>query len=374
MAVSFDARTDMLVRGFPKGVDVRDRSLASLGSLVIAVAAVSLSPAAVTGQTPAPPAKVATKTWTPPLTRDGHPDLQGVWLSNSATPLERPKGLEGKPFLTDAEVTELQKRADRLFKEGRSDYAGGDSAFLAALANLEVYKNPAGTTCDSLLMIEREFDNRTSLILDPPDGRLPPLTSDARQRQAKRAEARQRSPADGPEDRNAIERCITPGVPRLGGNFGAGPYSYYQIVQTAGYVVLYMETFHDARIIPLDRHPHLPESIRLWNGDPRGRWEGNTLVVDTTNFSPQSNFMGSAEGLHLVERFTRVAPDTINYEITLNDPTTWTNAWTAVVRLKQTQDSLYEFACHEGNHAMRGILAGARAEEKAVEQAAKGPK
>src|SRR5437016_2191929 len=144
MPPSSDAKTDVSVRGSLKGVDVRDRSLASLGSMVIAVAAVSLSPAAVTGQTPAPTAKAATKRWTPPLTRDGHPDLQGVWLSNSATPLERPKGLEGKPFLTEAEVAELKKRAARLFKEAdsKSDFASGDNAFLAAYANVELYKNP----------------------------------------------------------------------------------------------------------------------------------------------------------------------------------------------------------------------------------------
>jgi len=169
-----------------------------------------------------------------------------------------------------------------------------------------------------------------------------------------------------------VERCITWGVPRLGGNSGAGPYSYYQILQTPGYLVLTMETNHDARIIPLDGRPHLPQSLRQWHGDSRGRWEGNTLVVETTNFSPKSNFMGSAENLHLVERFTRVAPDTINYEITLNDPATWTKSWTAVIRLKQTQDKIYEFACHEGSYdVMVGILAGARAQEQAEEDAAK---
>jgi hypothetical protein len=219
-------------------------------------------------------------------------------------------------------------------------------------------------------MVEREFDNRTSLIVDPPDGKIPPLTAEAQQRQAA-AEARQRFPA-GPEDINNALRCVTFGVPRLGGNFGAGPYSYYQILQTPGYVVITPEIIHDARIIPLDGRPHLSPSIRQWNGDSRGRWEGKTLVVDTTNFSPQSNFMGSAENLHLVERLTRVAPDTIQYEITLDDPTTWTKPWTAAIHLKQTPNNIYEFACHEGNlQVMVGMLAGARAEEKAAEEAAK---
>ena len=133
-----------------------------------------------------------------------------------------------------------------------------------------------------------------------------------------------------------------------------------------------MELIHEARIIPLDGRPHLPQTIRQWNGDSRGRWEGKTLVVDTTNFSPKSNFMGSAENLHLVESFTRVAPDTINYEITLSDPTTWAEPWTAAIPLKRTQEAIYEFACHEGNQTlMLGMLAGARAEEKGAEEAAK---
>jgi hypothetical protein len=362
-------------------------------SLVIAIAAVTLAPGLVVGptsrgrfvgaaeafgeggqaSTPPVTTRAASDTWTPPRTPDGQPDLQGVWLSNSATPLERPKGLEGRQFLRDDEVAELKKRADRLFnnRDGSSDFAGGDNVFLAVLANPERYKNPNRSTGGSDEMVEREFDNRTSLVVDPGDGKIPPLTPEAQQRRAAAAAAGQRLPA-GPEDLSNLVRCVTPGVPRLGGNFGAGPYSYSQILQTAGYVVLIMETYHDARIIPLDGRPHLAPSIHQWNGDSRGRWEGATLVVDTTNFSPKSNFMGSAERLHLVERFTRVAPDTINYEITLNDPTTWTKSWTAMIRLKQTQDMIYEFACHEGSHdLMVGILAGARAQEKAEEEAAR---
>ena len=346
----------------------------SLSALAIVAAAVSLTAGAAAGQAGAakPKAKkaAATKMWTPLLTPDGQPDLQGVWLSNSATPLERPKALEGRQFLTDEEVRELKKRGDRIFKDGNSDFASGDNAFLAAFGNVEQYKNPNISTGSSLEMVEREFDNRTSLIVDPPDGRIPPLTAEARQRQAAEA-ARQRLPA-GPEDVGNGLRCITYGVPRLGGNFGAGPYSYYQILQSPGYVALTMEVAHDTRIIPLDGRPHLSQSIRQWNGDSRGRWVGKTLVVDTTNFSPNSYFMGSAENLHLVERFTRVGSDTIKYEITLDDPTTWTKPWTAAIRLKQTHDKIYEWACHEGNHyVMEGMLAGARAQEKVAEEAAR---
>ena len=152
---------------------------------------------------------------------------------------------------------------------------------------------------------------------------------------------------------------------RSGGNYGAGPYSYYQIVQTPGYLAMTMEFVHEARIIPLNGGAHLPQTIREWNGDARGRWEGNTMVVETTNFSPKSHFMGSADNLNLVERFTPVAADRIDYEITLTDPTTWTRPWTAVIHLTRTEEKIYEVACHEGNYySMQGILAGTRAEEK----------
>jgi hypothetical protein len=168
---------------------------------------------------------------------------------------------------------------------------------------------------------------------------------------------------------------VTYGVPRLGGRFADPDFGRYAILQAPGYVVLMMESIHDARIIPLDGRPHLPQSLRRWNGDSRGRWEGSTLVVDTTNFSSQSNFMGSAEHLHLIERFTRVASDAITYEMTVDDPTRWTKSWTATIRLRPTEDQIYEFACHEGNYdLMQGILLGARAEEKAAEEAARGPK
>jgi len=305
-----------------------------------------------------------TNTSTPRLTADGQPDLQGTWQDNSATPLERPKELEGRQFLTDKEVAELKQRADRLFKNGYSDFAGGDTFFLAALRDVGKYKNP-NSTSSSDEMVAREFDNRTSLVIDPPDGRIPPFTPDGKRRQAAAiASISFQRPPSGPQDLSSAMRCITPGVPRIGGRFGAGNDGYYQIMQSRGYVIFFMEAFHDARIIPLDGRPHLPPEIRTWNGDSRGRWEGKTLVVDTTNFSPKSSFMGAAENLHLVERFTRVAADVLNYEVTIDDPTTWTKPWTVLVRLKQTKDKLYEFACHEGNLPMMGTLAGARAQDK----------
>jgi len=297
-------------------------------------------------------------------TPDGQPDLQGIWLDNSATPLERPKELEGRQSLTDAEVAQLKQRAERLFSNTNSDFAGGDSVFLAALRNLDQYKNPA-TTGYADNMVPREFDNRTSLVVDPPDGKIPPLTPEGKRRQqAAVAAVTFQRPPTGPQDLSSAMRCITPGVPRIGGRWGAGNDGYYQILQARGYVIFFMEAFHDARIIPLDGRPHLPPEIRSWNGDSRGHWEGQTLVVDTTNFSPKSSFMGAAENLHLVERFTRTAADTLEYKVTIDDATTWTKPWTVLVRLKQTKDKLYEYACHEGNLPMMGTLAGARSQEK----------
>ena len=164
-----------------------------------------------------------------------------------------------------------------------------------------------------------------------------------------------------PADVGNALRCVSWGVPRLGGRYGSGDMSYYQIFQSPGVVVLYMEAGHEARIIPLDGSPHLRSGIRQWNGDSRGRWEGNTLIVETTNFSDKSYFMGATEHLRLVERFTRTSPDMITYEMTLTDPTTWTRPWTATMPLRQRKETLYEFACHEGNyHIMSGMLVGAQ--------------
>jgi hypothetical protein len=297
--------------------------------------------------------------WKPPRTPDGQPDLQGVWLNKSATPLERPKALEGRASLTDAEVENLKRNADRLFRDGNADLPVGDNLFLAALANPEQYRSANGSNRSAAYLVPREFDHRTSLIVDPADGRIPALTPAAQQRRAALA-AKERTLA-GPEDLNNNTRCVTTGVPRIGGA-GADPqYGHYQIFQGRGYVAILMETIHDARIIPLDGRPHVAQSVHQWSGDPRGHWDGATLVVDTTNFAPTSNFFGSSDHLHLVERFTRVSIDTIDYEVTADDSTTWTKPWTVLIHLKQLPVNVYEYACHEGNaHSMEAILAGAR--------------
>ena len=217
----------------------RAKPLSSTCRLMV-IGTLLIVPAVAVGQSDQDVRAVLRTSW-------GDPDLQGVWVSNSPTPLERPSALAGRDRLTDEEVATLQARADRIFSNGRSAFATGGIAFGAALENVDTFDHPQSTS-NSLGMIDFVFDNRTSMVVDPPDGRIPPLTPDGRRRQAAVAAGWQRKA--GPEDFNAIHRCITTGVPRLGGNFGAGPYSYYQILQTPGYVVLVMEAFHDVRIIP----------------------------------------------------------------------------------------------------------------------------
>ena len=297
--------------------------------------------------------------WTVPRTVDGQPDLQGTWANNNVTPLERPAELAGKPMLTDAELAMLKARSAKLFN-GDGDAAFGDQLFAALLTNPDKFVSTDGRTGDynQFWLPDRVFDNRTSLITDPPDGRVPPLLPAAQRRFAD-ALVRPAVPA-GPEDRSVTERCITFGIPRT----QAAYMSYYDIVQSRDTVVLRMETIHDARIIPLDGRPHPGSKIRNWLGDSRGHWEGDTLVVDTTNFSPKSNFRGSREDLHLVERFTRVAPDRLEYAFTVSDDTTWSRPWTAMIPLLRSKAPMYEYACHEGNLGLAGILSGARAEEK----------
>ena len=347
--------------GHPIGVRVhRDRRRRRQAFVLAAAFCVpGLAPGAAAGQS----ATAAAGEWTVPRTPFGHPDLQGVWVSLSATPLERPESLAGRELLTDEEVADLQRRADRMFDDGGSDFAAGDNLFLAVLGDADRYENPRAT-CNSLAMLGRQFDNRTSLIVDPPDGRLPPVTAAAERRLAAAAAMEMRP--DGPGDLSTWVRCLTRGLPRLGGSSGAGIYSYHQIFQTADHVALVMETIHDARIVPLDGRPHLAGGIRQWLGDSRGRWEGDTLVVETANFSAEATVMGSDRNLRLVERFTRVAEDTIAYEVTITDPTAWRAPWTVRLPLTRTDEPIYEFACHEGNHyGMEGILAGAREQDRA---------
>jgi hypothetical protein len=332
------------------------------------LAASPLLPVTLAAQPSARPADSAK--WTLPRTADGRPDFQGVWSNNIATPLERPKELEGRAFLTDEEVAAMRRRAAELF-DGTGDAAFSDEVFRAVYASLKTSgsgpyekstKDFDAHTGDysSVWLSPRDWDNRTSLITDPSDGRIPAMTPEGERRNAAIGAALAR-PATGPEDRGLSERCITYGSPQL----FAGYQSYYRIVQTSDSVVVATEMIHDARVIPLDARPHLEAGIRQWLGDSRGHWEGDTLVVDTTNFKPRS-FRSSSDKLHLIERFTRVGPDTLNYEVTIDDPETWVRPWTLMIPLRRSDDEVFEYACHEGNSGMIGILAGARAEERAA--------
>jgi hypothetical protein len=206
---------------------------------------------------------------------------------------------------------------------------------------------------------------RTSLVTDPPDGRVPPLTPEAQKRlAAERAERSTRGPADSYTDLSTWTRCISRGWNGIGSWYS----SNYQIFQSPGYVVVLQELIHEPRIIPLDGRPHLPQGVGQWLGDSRGRWEGNTLVVETTNFDPKTNFRGSRETLRLVERYTLRDANNLDYEFTVDDPKTFTRPWTAARPMRREVDgiSVFEYACHEGNYAMSGILRGARMEEKAA--------
>jgi len=347
----------------------------TLVSTAVAAIVVSLSVATIVGQTPAAAKKATTaKTYTQPRTADGQPDLSGIWTNNTATPFERPKEVGDRQFLTDAEVAAIAKSAAELFN-GETDAGFGDAVFKSAFAKAQGQEtdikkaNGFDTVTgnyNQFWLVDRTFDNRTSVVTTP-DGRIPPMTPEAQQRQAAAADYRKAHPADGPEDLPLGHRCVNFGLPKI----GAGYNSYHQIVQGPGYVAIFSEMAHDSRIIPLDGRPHIGDTVRQWNGDPRGHFEGNTLVVDTTNFSTQSQFRGSAENLHLIERFTRVSADTIDYEIEVSDPTTWTKPWTAMIPLKSSNQQIYEYACHEGNEGLAGALSGTRAQEKAEAEAAR---
>jgi hypothetical protein len=301
--------------------------------------------------------KQSSKIYVSPRTVDGRPDFEGVWANNNATPLERPKSLAGRAFLTEEEVAALRTRYAEIFA-GDGDAAFGDGIFEAVLSDVKSYKptsfDVATGNYNAFWLVEREFDNRTSLITDPPDGRIPALVADASTRQANRSRLRSN---DGPEGRSLAERCVTYGVPDL----LAGYNSYYEIVQTRDHVMIHAEKIHDARIIPLDGRPHTPPALNSWLGNSRGHWEGEVLVVETKHFT--NGFRGASNQLVIKERYRRIGPNTLNYEVTIADPQTWTRPWTFMIPLKRTEERIYEYACHEGNSSLAGILAGARAEE-----------
>ncbi|PYR35099.1 MAG: hypothetical protein DMF89_14670 [Acidobacteria bacterium] len=316
----------------------------SAGILALAMMALPLAVAGVVGGQEEPRNRVGAtpKGWTAPRTAWGHPDLQGVWDQTTGTPLERPKDLAGKATLSDEEAVERERRRFAAFDE--SGRAGGTGDYGSVWR--EGSKNAL---------------NRTSLVIDPPDGRLPTLTPTGQQAAAERARSRRQSPADTWEDRSLWERCITRGTPRIPNNYN----SNWHILQTPQYVVIEQEMIHETRIIPLDDRPRVSSHLRQWLGEPRGRWEGATLVVESTGFDPRQEFNGlRLVNARLVERFTRTGPDTIDYRFTIDDLATYTKPFTVSLPMVRGTE-YFEYACHEGNYGLAGILAGARAEDLA---------
>ena len=333
-----------------------------LSSLALIAAAVLLAPGVAAAQAPAPQSPAAA--WEPPRLPDGRPDLQGVWDFRTATPLERPEALADRATLTDEEAaavefgaTAFQRAADAQPPEGS---VGAYNAFWLDF----------GTTVTD--------DRRSSLIVDPPDGRLPDVVDGALRHDGSldvdlpgERPVRLRSAgigADGPEDRGIAERCI------LGFNSGPPmmPSAYnnnMQLFQNEDHVVILNEMVHDARIVPLDGRPHMPDAIRHWTGDSRGRWEGDTLVVESRNFSDRTasfdpsalTALGTGSTLRLTERFTRVAEDTLLYEYTVDDSATFTRPFTVALPMRASAMPVFEYACHEGNYGMINALSGARA-------------
>ena len=299
--------------------------------------------------------------WSVPYTANGQPDLNGIWANNTATPFERPEQFGDKSVLTDEEVAELTQRVNE-FRDG--EQAGdllGDSLIRKALdPTYDPEFDKETGDYNAFWLVERQLNNRTSLVVDPSNGRVPPLTAEAQARSETRRAYRREHFADGPEDRSLSDRCLHFDAPRLSSGYN----SYFQILQTPDSVAMMQEMGHISRVIPLDGRPHIDDDVRLWTGDSRGHWDGDTLVIETTNYSAAARYRGATEGLRLVERFTRVAPDTLEHEVTLNDPATWTQPWTVKLLLTATEDPIFEYACYEGNYSMEGILGGARLEEK----------
>ena len=333
----------------------RSRWLPSAAAVVTAVS-VWPAPAAVEAQ-PSSGAAQGSESYTAPRTADGHPDLQGFWTNQTYTPLERPEGVD-KAFYTVEEVAAIE--SGRATREAELTVPGTipDVHYDFTQFGLDRSQSPFARNL------------RTSLIIDPPDGRLPPVNAAGRRRAAEVAAERERVGRwDSAEANQLDDRCIImrgAGPPMMNAGYNAN----YQIVQNRDYVMILVEMIHDARIIPLDGRPAPPERARQWMGMSRGRWEGDTLVVETTNINGKNPFNGSSDRMRVTERFTRVADDTIMYRFTVDDPLTWDRPWTAEMPMKETIGPLFEHACHEGNYGLYNTLVGARLEEQRAAEAA----
>jgi hypothetical protein len=321
----------------------------------LALGFVSLAQPSVVAQPHSAAKPIAGKAWAPARTPDGQPDFQGYWTNNTVTPLQRPKGLGTKEFYTEEELAARIKQEGSRLKEnesqGRPTEPGTDADVHYDFSQFGLDRAQSTLT----------WDRRTSLIVGP-EGTVPPLLPQARKRAADRAAQNRGHEMDGPENRGLSARCLIlpeEGVPMLPAAYN----NNLQIMQGPGYVAILHEMNHSIRIIPTDGRPHAPQSIRQWRGDSRGHWEGDTLVVDVTNFDARNPFQGSGEKLHVVERFTRIDENTIVYRFTVEDPDTWDRPWTAELAMARESGPIYEFACHEGNYALANTLRGARVAE-----------
>ncbi len=322
-----------------------------LSAVFTVIAAFMLAPLAAFGQ-------AAADNWTPPRTPDGVPDIQGLFTFRTITPLQRPKELAGKETLTAEEAADYEAyRNRRLNRDLFDPITGAPWAGYAPRAE-------GGVLSYNEFWYERGVeltkDKRTSLVVDPPDGRIP-FTEAARERRVERRAKLNAGFADSYTDRSLSDRCImgfNSGPPMVSGAYN----NNVLILQVPGYVVILNEMVHNTRIIPTDGRPHV--NLRQWAGESRGRWEGDTLVVETINFLRETSLAGSSADTHLIERFRRVDADTLMYEFTVEDPNSYTRPWTAMMPMRRTDGPLFEYACHEGNYGLYNILAGARAKEK----------
>jgi hypothetical protein len=323
--------------------------------VLIAVAFVPIRSGAQTSR-----AKDGAAQWKQLKTPWGDPDLQGIWNNVTLTPLERPAEFKDKATLTPQEAADYERRVANRQAENESTPVKEQSAGSRVGYSPTVWFETG----------HKLTDNRTSMLLKPEDGRLPALTPEAQKIVASQAERRKASPADIPEDLGTYTRCITRGLP---GGMMPGFYNHnYEIVQAQGYIAIMVEMIHDVRIIPMGGRPHAPAAVKQWLGDSRGRWDGNTLVVETTNLrnveGRNAGGFGTTERGRVIERFTRLGPDTMDYQVTVDDPGWYTAAWTASLPMTKVKGPIYEYACHEGNYALPGILAGERKHERDLAQ------
>ena len=301
--------------------------------------------------------------WRAPRTADGHPDLQGVWTSATITPLERPDEFGNRRALTAEETARLENAEASLVSNSAKPTdlekpLAGDCKDFGRGCGYNNFWLDRG-----MQVVTIDGEKRTSLLIDPPDGKLPPLTAERREHMAARAQ-QMRQNYDGPEARPLGERCLlafgsSSGPPMLPVLYN----NHYQIVQSKDSIMILVEMVHDARIVRLDGK-HVASNVRKWMGDSIGHWDGETLVVEATNFTDYESFRGTTRTARVIERFTRVAPDKIHYRFTIEDPQAFTRSFTGELPFHRTDDPIYEYACHEGNYALRGILAGAREQEK----------